>query len=126
MPASRRPSRGGPPTSKMFAPELFPFRTFAVLIEVVGSIIILGYVLGALWQLLGRDVTRARLLIADGVIAGLNFKVAAALLKLAGVLTWNQIGLFVVTLALRTVLKRVFSWERGRLEKDLPKRTSPL
>ena len=110
----------------MSAPELFPFRPFATLIEVVGSLIILGYVLAALWQLARRDVTRTRLLIADGVIAGLNFKVAAALLKLAGVLTWNQIGLFVVTLALRTVLKRVFSWERVRLEKKLPKPASPL
>lgn len=102
----------------MSVPDLIDWHPAALLIEAIGSLVILGYVLLAVWWLLRGDVVRARLLIADGVIAGLNFKVAASLLKLIGTLSWTQIGLFVVTLALRTLLKRVFAWERARLARS--------
>lgn len=107
--------------------EALNFGSAALLIEVVGSAWLLGYVLAALLALLrgprsGR-LERARLLIADGVVAALSFKVAATLLKTLGLQTWNQIGLFVVTLALRTLLKRFFSWEKRQLEHTF--RTPP-
>ncbi|WP_216320719.1 DUF1622 domain-containing protein [Deinococcus aestuarii] len=105
----------------MFGAEVLTPRTLALLVELAGSLYLLGYVGAALLALLrGPPASRlehARLLIADGVIASLSFKVAATLLKILEVQTWNQIGLFAATLALRTLLKRFFTWERRQLTR---------
>ncbi|WP_420596403.1 DUF1622 domain-containing protein [Deinococcus sp.] len=93
----------------------------ALLIEAVGSLYVLVYVLAALWALRqgSRHLTEARLLIADGVLAALNFKVAATLLKTLELQSWQQIAVFAAIFALRTVLKRFFTWERRQLESRL-------
>lgn len=101
--------------------DLLTPRRIALLVELVGSLYLLGYVAAALLALLRgppeQRLDHARLLIADGVIASLSFKVAATLLKILEVQTWNQIGLFAATLALRTLLKRFFTWERRQLTR---------
>jgi len=101
-------------------PDWVSFNTVTLLIEAVGSLYVVGYVLAAVWALIhgsGPDrLAQARLLIAEGALAGLNFKVAATLLKTLQLQSWNQIGLFVATFALRTVLKRFFTWEQARLK----------
>ncbi|AWN23082.1 hypothetical protein DKM44_07445 [Deinococcus irradiatisoli] len=95
------------------------FGQAALWIEAVGSLYILGYVLAGLAALLrgpaASRLIRARLLVAEGVLAGLNFKVAASLLKTIQLESWQQIALFVATFALRTVLKRFFVWEQRQL-----------
>jgi uncharacterized membrane protein len=93
------------------------FTVIASLIEFVGALLIVGYILAALvvlWR--DRQILVARLLVADGVIAGLNFKIAGGLVKTIELHTWQQILMFVAILALRTVLKRLFTWERERLQ----------
>ncbi|HEY4036334.1 MAG TPA: DUF1622 domain-containing protein [Ktedonobacteraceae bacterium] len=50
-----------------------------------------------------------------GVVTGLSFKLAGTLLKTIQLHTWQQILMFVAIFTLRTVLKRVFTWERERL-----------
>lgn len=51
-------------------------------IEAVGSLVIVDYLVAAICVLVRtRDKTRTRLLVADGALWGLNFKVAASLLK---------------------------------------------
>src|SRR6478735_1407739 len=88
----------------------------ASLIEFVGALLISGYMLAALVMLLRtKNIVVARLLVADGIIAGLNFKLAGTLLKMIELHTWRQILMFVAILALRLVLKRLFFWERARL-----------
>jgi len=105
-------------------PSWWSFNTVALLIEGVGSLYIVGYVIAAVWALIrgsGPDrLAQARLLIAEGALAGLNFKVAATLLKTLQLQSWNQIGLFVATFALRTILKRFFTWEQAQLRRALP------
>jgi len=105
-------------------PTWWSFNTVALLIEAVGSLYVVGYVVAAVWALIrgpGPDrLAQARLLIAEGALAGLNFKVAATLLKTLQLQSWNQIGLFVVTFVLRTVLKRFFTWEQARLKRSEP------
>lgn len=96
----------------------------AQLIEALGGAYLLWYVLRAFWTLTVRTpgsgtdqrLTAARLLIAEGVLTALNFKVAATLLKTLELHTWPQIGMFAAIFALRTLLKRFFIWERDRLE----------
>lgn len=61
------------------------------------------------------SIPRARLAAADGVIAGLGLITAATLLRTIELHTWNQIALFTVVLTLRTLLKRLFAWERSRI-----------
>ena len=86
-------------------------------IEAVGSLVIVGYLVAAICVLVRtRDKTRTRLLVADGALWGLNFKVAASLLKTISLHTWRQIGLFAAILA----LKWIFSWEAGRLRQRAP------
>ncbi|MFC4455781.1 DUF1622 domain-containing protein [Deinococcus sonorensis] len=99
-----------------------PFRTVSLLIEAVGSLYVVGYAVAALLTLLrgqaGTRITAARLLVAEGALAGLNFKVAATLLRTIELHSWPEIGMFVAVFALRTLLKRVFSWEQRRLRAD--------
>lgn len=92
------------------------FTLCASIIEFIGALLISGYVLAALVMLLHtKNIVVARLLVADGAIAGLNFKLAGTLLKTIELHTWQQILMFVAIFVLRIVLKRLFTWERERL-----------
>ncbi|GAA5514393.1 hypothetical protein Dcar01_03148 [Deinococcus carri] len=84
-----------------------------LLVELVTNLVLFGYVAFALLVLVrGGGLRRVRLLVADGILFALNFKVIATLLRTMELTTWNQIGLFAAVFVLRTVLKRVVTWER--------------
>jgi hypothetical protein len=84
--------------------------------DLLGSVLLAGYVAAALAGLArGRGVAAARMAVADGVVLALSLKTAAALMKALELQSWDQIGLFATVLALRTLLKRVFAWERSRI-----------
>ncbi|MCA1669257.1 MAG: DUF1622 domain-containing protein [Thermomicrobia bacterium] len=86
--------------------------------EAVGSLIIVGYCVAAVLALLyRRGITAARLLVAEGAITGLGYKLAGTLLRTLLLLSWRQILMFAAILALRTLLKRFFVWEQGRLAR---------
>ena len=96
--------------------NLLDFSLWDILIEFAGALLIVGYILAALYTLVRTgSIVRARLIAADGAITGLSFKLAGTLLKTLLIHTWSQILLFVVIFALRTALKRFFTWERARL-----------
>lgn len=86
------------------------------LIEFGGALIVAVYcALAAIRLLRERQPAGARHLVAMGAIMGLNFKLAATLLKTLVVTSGNQVAMLAFVLALRTVLKRTFARERGRL-----------
>jgi len=58
------------------------------------------------------DIKTARMTVAAGAVWGLSFKVGATLLKTVQVHSWTQIALFAAIVAMRTVLKTVFTAER--------------
>jgi uncharacterized membrane protein len=96
----------------------------AVLIEAAGSLLLCGFVLAAgVAALRGRSPEYVRLLLADGAILALSFKVGAALLKTMDLPDWQRIAAFAAILALRTVLKRVLVAERAALARR--QRASP-
>jgi uncharacterized membrane protein len=100
----------------MLFANLFNYTLWASLIEFAGALLIVGYILVALVTLIrSGDIVKARLLVADGAVTGLSFKLAGTLLKTIELQTWQQILMFVAIFALRTILKRVFTWERTRL-----------
>lgn len=100
----------------MLFADLFNYTLWASLIEFIGALLIVGYIVAALVVLVrSGDITRARLLVIDGAISGLSFKLAGTLLKTIELQTWQQILMFLAIFALRTILKRVFTWERTRL-----------
>ena len=102
----------------MFLLDIFNYTIWIVVIEFIGALIIVGYVVAALVSLFRtRNIVQARLLIAEGAIMGLSFKLAGTLLKTIELHTWEQILLFVAIFALRTVLKRLFTWEQSRLRQ---------
>lgn len=87
-------------------------------VELASNLILFGYVVAALLALLrGRDLLRARLLVADGILLALNLKVVATLLRTVELTTWTQIGLFATVFLLRTGLKRAITWERQELRQ---------
>ncbi len=85
-------------------------------IEMVGALVICAFVLAAVVAVLRRrSIASARLLVADGVILGLSFKLAATLLRTIELHTWKQLLVFTAILSIRLFVKRLFLWERGRL-----------
>ena len=104
----------------MLLTNIFDLVLWAAIIEFIGALFLIGYLLAALLLLLQRrDIRRARLLVTDGIIYALSFKVAGTLLKAIELHTWQQIWMFVAILALRTVLKQVFMWERTELDRPI-------
>ena len=82
------------------------------LIELTGSLLIVGYCVAALVALIRtQDPAKVRVLVIEGALWGLSLKTSASLLKTLEIHTWTQIGAFTAILALRTVLKRVMTWE---------------
>lgn len=78
-------------------------------IEIVSSVIIFGYcAAGFAFFISGKDGFTIKTLVANGTLLGMNLKLVGALLKTIELQTWNQLGLFVVIFALRTIIKKVF------------------
>src|SRR3954454_11849905 len=94
------------------------FRSWIVVIQFGAALLIGGYAVTAIVTLVRtRDVNRARLVMADGVINGLGVLVIGALLRVITLESWDDIGLFAVIFSLRTLLKRLFVWEEARLRR---------
>ncbi len=92
------------------------FEVLTALIELAGSLIIVGYCFAALVRLLQtHDPVPVRLLVIEGALWGLSLKTAVSLLKTIEIQNWNQIGAFAAILALRTMVKRVMTWEERHL-----------
>lgn len=94
-------------------------RWSARIIEFIGALVIgLAMARAGAALLAGRmrdsALTRARLLLAEGVVGALGLMTAATLLKTINLRTWSAIGMFAVVLALRTIVKRVLSAEASR------------
>ncbi|MEI6135527.1 MAG: DUF1622 domain-containing protein [Desulfomonile sp.] len=78
-------------------------------IEIVSSVIIFGYcAAGFAFFISGKDGFTIKTLVANGTLLGMNLKLVGALLKTIELQTWNQLALFVVIFALRTIIKKVF------------------
>lgn len=90
----------------------------ASIVELLAAVVIVvhaGRAVRALFAAGGLD--RARLIIADGVLAALGFSLAATLLKVIGLQQWTQIRTFATVFVLRTLLKQVFLHERTSVEQ---------
>lgn len=86
-----------------------------------GALAITGYVIAAIVALIShRNIDRARLLVAEGVLTSLSFTVAATLLRIINLQTWRQILIFSIILSLRTILKKVFAWEKTQILTMIP------
>lgn len=102
----------------MFCAQFCNISTLASIIEFIGALFVVIYLVMSLVHLIRtRSITTARLLVADGIIAGLNFKLAGTLLKTIELRAWQPIFMFVAIFVLRLMLKRLFIWERARLQR---------
>ena len=82
-------------------------RALASWIELGGALVIVFHVLraaGLAWH--DRAPLRARHVVSAGLVAGLDFKLAATLLKALELSTWNQIGMMAAIFALRLLVKK--------------------
>lgn len=88
--------------------------SLATLIEFGGGILVVAGCTRGLWCLaLGRgsrhSIVGARLIVADGIVAGLGFKTAATLLKTIELRSWDAILMFVAVFALRSFIKQALA-----------------
>lgn len=91
--------------------------TWIDLIEFAGALLIVGYCIAGLIEVVrSRDPAIVRLLVIEGSLWGLSLKTAASLLKMIEIQSWEQIGAFTAILAVRTLLKRVMTWEEAQLQ----------
>jgi hypothetical protein len=92
--------------------ELPIVNAFCFALDSASTVVIVGYCIVAFIAAFrsGR-ATEAHALVAKGVLLGMSIKLVGACLKTIELQTWNQIGLFMVILALRTILKRFFQME---------------
>lgn len=95
--------------------------------EITGSIIIAIFCMRAAIRLIRKhEISQAQRLIADGAILGLTWKTAAALGRTMVIASWQSIGSFAAILALRIVLKKIFTWELNvALQKQSPHEEAP-
>lgn len=96
------------------------FDFFILLIELIGSFILIRYVIAAIIVLIGgyRHLEHAQYLIAEGGLVALNLKLAGTLLKTIELKIWQQIFTFSMILLLRTLLKRLFTWEAKQIQNN--------
>lgn len=110
----------------MWPRDVLPFHAGVVVIDLIGGLFVVGYALAAVAAVVRTGaVSQARMLVAEGAVLGLSFKTAGTLLKTLEVHTWGQIGMFGAVLALRVVLKHLFVWEKGRVERGTPAAPPP-
>ena len=100
----------------MLLTEVKAITVAGMLIELLAALVVTYHAGWALLLILRRrGSSAARLVIAEGVLAALGFSVAGTLLKTIALQSWPQIRSFAAVFVLRTVLKRVFQWERRML-----------
>ena len=100
--------------------EWLHLTVWAAVFEAIGALFVGVFSLRAFVCLFQRrGLVAARLLVAEGAIWALSFMVAATLIKMILLNTWMQIGVLAATLTLRTVMKRLFTWEESRLRQSL-------
>ena len=97
--------------------DILHFDFGILLIELVGSLLLMRYVIAAVILLIrGGKIESVQYLIADGAIIALNFKLAGTLLKTIELKSWQQISIFSIIFLLRTLLKRLFTWESAQIQ----------
>ncbi|MCI0350221.1 MAG: hypothetical protein L0Z53_12425 [Acidobacteriales bacterium] len=94
--------------------RLLDFARWSLLLQMATAVVIASFA-GAALICAGRDITRARLVVADGVIGGLGIMTAATLLRTIAIRTWHQLLMFSLILCLLILLKKLFVWEKRRI-----------
>ncbi len=88
---------------------MYGLNSFILSIDILSSLVTFGYCCaGFVVFLTQRNRNRARMLVANGALLGMNIKLVGAFLKTVELQSWNQLGLFLTILVLRTVIKKVF------------------
>lgn len=96
----------------------------ARLVELGGAVVIAwtmfrAFAGAAPWTRSEDVAERMRLTLAKGVVTALGLMTAGALLKTIGLRSWHAIGVFAVTFALRTLVKRALAAELRFQEERL-------
>jgi Ca2+/Na+ antiporter len=106
--------------------QLADFSVWGRAFQAAGAVIITASVAAALISLIvTRQIPKARLLLAEGIIMGLSVMVSGTLLRVIALDSWKEIQMFTVILSLRILLKKVFVWEEARLRARLEREWSP-
>ncbi len=98
---------------------MLPLDALIAPVEFAGALLIVGYCIAGLVELARpRNLAAARLLVIEDSLWGLSLKTAASLLKTIEIHSWEQIAAFTAIFALRTLVKRVMTWEATLLESQ--------
>jgi hypothetical protein len=89
----------------------------ALLAQLIGVLVVGCTSILALGELVPRRrATQARVVMSEGIILALSFIASGAFLRILHLRSWNQIAIFSVVLGLRILLKKVFTWEKNRID----------
>ena len=80
-------------------------------VEIIGALIILFYVVRALVFLLRKDHDTCRNSLTTGITTGLNFLLASEVLKTIGEASWSDIGMVCAILLMRAGMTLLVHWE---------------
>lgn len=96
-------------------------------LELIGIFVVLHSALRAFWQYLQsvfvHKTSDFKLELAEGLAAGLEFKMAAEILKTVMVRTAEELVILGAVILLRALLSAVIHWEM-KTERDLRRQTS--
>lgn len=95
-----------------FVEEYFEWiiKFLALLIEVVGTVILIHAVITSLIGVCKRQ-KHAKLKLAEGISLALEFKMGAEVLKSVVARDWNEIGMLAAIVAVRAAMVLLLHWE---------------
>ena len=89
-----------------------------LLMEAVGSILIVWNAVRSLFHLLRHEHERSHVALTDGIITGLNYLLCSEVLKTIVAPDWESIGMTCAVLLMRAAITLLVRWEN---KQDPPK-----
>lgn len=89
-----------------------------LLLEFVGSLVILVNTVRSLFQRLKHNPNRSRLLLTEGISSGLSFLLSSEILKTIVAPGWREIGMTSAVLIMRAAMTVLVKWEERQENKN--------
>ncbi|MBP3877157.1 MAG: DUF1622 domain-containing protein [Lachnospiraceae bacterium] len=90
-----------------------------IMLELFGVCILVATALKSFWMWLRNDRDNIRLILAQGIALGLEFKMGGEVLRTVIVREWSELGILGAIILLRGVLTFLIHWEIKNEKKEL-------
>lgn len=90
-----------------------------ILLELFGISVLVATAFKSFWMWLHNDRNHVRLVLAQGIALGLEFKLGGEVLRTVVVRDWQELGILGAIIVLRAILTFVIHWEIKNEKKEL-------